>query len=138
MHHLQWIGLKCRKPGPPISTGRRVRQHGWVYEVMEMNEASGWAYCRWWAKALPSGPHERLNIFVLTEESDGADGSGWYSIPVGGSPLLVHLNNSMCTADVVGAVELAMVCKIKNVMNAVWVAACVYKLDAVDRQEYVA
>ena len=77
------------------------------------------------------------NTFVIMEESDGADGSGWHSIPAGGSSLLVHLNNSMCTADVVGAVELAMGCKIKNVMNAVWVAACVYKLDAVDRQEYM-
>ena len=65
---------------------------------MDVNEDSGWACCRWWAKALPSGPHERLTTFALTEDSNGVDGSGWwYSIPVG-SPVTTLLDvTSVCT-----------------------------------------
>lgn len=67
-------------------TGRRVRQYGWVHEVMEMDETGDWAYCRWWAKALPSGCHEREHTFVLIEDSENAHHGperSWYSIPVG-------------------------------------------------------
>ena len=46
-----------------------IGQHGWVYEVMEVNGDSGWAHCGWWAKALPSDAHERLTTFVLTTDS---------------------------------------------------------------------
>jgi hypothetical protein len=67
-------------------SGRKVRQYGWVYEVMAMDEDNGCALCRWWAKALPSGGHEREYTFVLTEDAENAHHGlekSWYAISVG-------------------------------------------------------
>ena len=67
-------------------SGRKVRQYGWVYEVMAMDEDNGCALCRWWAKALPSGGHEREYTFVLTEDAENAHHGlekSWYAISIG-------------------------------------------------------
>jgi hypothetical protein len=69
------------------NSGRKVRQYGWVYEVMAMDEENGDALCRWWAKALPSGKYERECTFVLTEDAENAVHDplekSWYAIPIG-------------------------------------------------------
>jgi len=57
-----------------------------VYEVMAMDEDNGCALCRWWAKALPSGGHEREYTFVLTEDAENAHHGlekSWYAISIG-------------------------------------------------------